>query len=181
MRPILQSLVRNASRQASPKHEEVTGWSKQSSPIARNMVRHVLSQSTHPVGMTSAQIFEKIHEQFADVEKVPAPPPFKLQPGMKGRFGRPPIAVPEPPHREHPIRSIRFLKRVILADMERESEIGKIVVSRQSLPPEDDKYLSPRVPQRIVRQNPTTTFWKLDTLVMAKSLQANLAAAKPET
>ncbi|THH18762.1 hypothetical protein EUX98_g8901 [Antrodiella citrinella] len=69
------------------------------------MVRRIL-QGGNPIGMSSREIYEAIHAQYPD-EKVPAPPPFVVQPGMKGKYGRPAKPMPEPPHREHPIRSLK--------------------------------------------------------------------------
>ena len=83
-------------------------WLNTPTPQARMLVRRVLKANTHPVGMTSHQIYERIHELYADEKSTVKPPgPFKIEKGMKGKFGRPPKAIPDPPHREHPIRSLR--------------------------------------------------------------------------
>ncbi|KAH8094921.1 hypothetical protein BXZ70DRAFT_1009863 [Cristinia sonorae] len=106
-------------------------WINYSTPRARNMVRKVLQTSTHPIGLTTKQIYAKIHELFPD-EKQPAPEPFVVQPGMKGRYGQPAKPVPEPPKREHPIRSVKYLKKVVMEDMALEGEVEKVTMRRDA-------------------------------------------------
>jgi len=135
-------------------------WTKHATPKARNMVRRVLQSSTHPVGMTSREIYEQIHERFPD-EKVPAPPPFTVQPIMKGKYGSKPKPIPEPPHREHPIRSLKYLKKIVLEDLAREGEIVKVPMRRnEEIPAPAPSPRPTRQKKGLVVPSPDVFVWK---------------------
>lgn len=171
-------------------------WSKHGTPTARNMVRRVLRNPTHPLGMTTKQIYDKIHESYPDAKsRAAAPPPFVVQPTMKGKYGRRPVPMPEPPHREHPIRSIkcaslqlwlvfsvidylRYLKKVVMEEMVREGEVKKIPVDRSELPDEDSLPQPPHMGRRRKKpaQNPNVFLW---TLITPNSPQPSVPVVEP--
>ncbi|KAK0216991.1 hypothetical protein IW262DRAFT_1464031 [Armillaria fumosa] len=93
---------------------------------ARQLVRNVLVKEPK-IGMHHQQLFNEIIKQYPD-EKLPAhlvpdtlPPP----PARGGAYTR-----TTPPLAEHPVRSMRYLKKVILEDMLRLREVEKVIVTR---------------------------------------------------
>lgn len=113
-------------------------WINHATPKARNIVRQVLANSGR-VGLTTQEIFDLAIKQFPD-EIAPAPPSHKLV----VKKGRMPQAIPEPPFREHPIRSVRYvcmkqrllppityirsdryLKKLVLEDLTARGEVVK--------------------------------------------------------
>lgn len=83
-------------------------WISHATPKSRNIVRSVLSANPDLVGMTSQDIYHEALQRFPN-ENVDAPPPNVLSPGQKGRFGRLPQPVPDPPNRNHPLRSVKYV------------------------------------------------------------------------
>jgi len=86
---------------------KLKAWIKYSTPECRKIVRDVLSSHAKGNGGVSTQeIYDLALKQFPDAKSA-APPEKIYPPGIKGRGGKIPMPVPEPPNREHPIRSMR--------------------------------------------------------------------------
>ncbi|ESK97606.1 hypothetical protein Moror_17468 [Moniliophthora roreri MCA 2997] len=100
---------------------------------ARGIVQKVLEQ--HPkLGLTSQEIFQQVHEQFPGAKENPGflPPTAKV---ILENRARGPNLHPKHldiPHVEHPIRSMRFLKKVVLEQMLQRGELQRLYISRSS-------------------------------------------------
>ena len=82
-------------------------WVRYSTPKCRDIVSAVLS--SHPKGnsgVSTQEIYDLAIKQFPDA-KGPSPPEKFYPPDARGRRGKIPMPVPEPPNRDHPIRSMR--------------------------------------------------------------------------
>ncbi|KAJ7283691.1 hypothetical protein C8J57DRAFT_1293288 [Mycena rebaudengoi] len=97
------------------------------------IVREVLKPHME-LGLTTKEIYEQAHALFPD-EKTPAPPLKQMpRPGAHGR-GLFRLDPPGPPHRDHPIRSIAYLKNVVLEELQEKAVVEK-VISRTVYHPE---------------------------------------------
>ncbi|KAK0477701.1 hypothetical protein EDD18DRAFT_1210621 [Armillaria luteobubalina] len=93
---------------------------------ARQLVRAVLTKEPK-IGMHHQQLFNEIIKQYPD-EKLPThlvPDTLPSPPARGGAFAR-----TTPVLAEHPVRSMRYLKKVILEDMLRLREVEKVIVTR---------------------------------------------------
>ncbi|KAJ7129724.1 hypothetical protein C8R44DRAFT_777502 [Mycena epipterygia] len=92
----------------------------QTTDIVLNILR------THKSGLTTKEIFEKVHIMYPHAYQA-APPPKNLlrQRTSHGKTYQPP---PDPPYRNHPIRSVNFLKSVVLEELQQQRWIEKYVV-----------------------------------------------------
>ncbi|KAK0183846.1 hypothetical protein F5146DRAFT_459767 [Armillaria mellea] len=93
---------------------------------ARQLVRSVLAKEPK-IGMHHQQLFDEIIKQFPD-EKLPThlvPDALPKPPVRGGAFSK-----PAPPLVEHPVRSMRYLKKVVLEDMLRLQEVEKVIVTK---------------------------------------------------
>lgn len=82
-------------------------WIRHSTPECVKIVRAVLS--SHPKGgegITTQEIYDLALKQFPDA-RGPAPLEKFYPPHARGRGGKIPMPVPQPPNRDHPIRSMR--------------------------------------------------------------------------
>src|ERR1700720_4603059 len=123
-------------------------WIKYNTPECRNIITAVLS--SHPKassGVSTHEIYDLALKLFPDA-KAPSPPQKYYPPDARGRRGKIPMPVAEPPNRDHPIRSLRFflvlliihypyflylyryLKRVVLEDMVLRKEVEKVHIKR---------------------------------------------------
>ncbi|KAK0495597.1 hypothetical protein EDD18DRAFT_1170058 [Armillaria luteobubalina] len=93
---------------------------------ARQLVRSVLTKEPK-IGMHHQQLFNEIIKQYPD-EKLPThlvPDTLPSPPARGGAYAR-----TTPVLAEHPVRSMRYLKKVILEDMLRLREVEKVIVTR---------------------------------------------------
>ncbi|KAH7887782.1 hypothetical protein F5I97DRAFT_1926193 [Phlebopus sp. FC_14] len=100
-------------------------WLNVSTPRARQIVRSVLATAARPeIGLHTHEIFERAITKYPARRRITKPTPLTL--GMHKRYHRPIIPVPDPPQPYHPIRSMRYLKRVVLAEMQEAGEVDKV-------------------------------------------------------
>jgi len=102
---------------------------------ARQIVLSVLRPHA-PLGLTTHEIFEACVTQFPEA-KQEAPPPRIMIPRKRLKGGIPVPPVPDAPYREHPIRSVRYLKKVVLEHLVATDEVEKIHIRRSSAPQEN--------------------------------------------
>lgn len=82
-------------------------WVRYSTSESRSIVRAVLSShGKGNIGVPTQEIYDLAIKQFPDA-KTPTPPEKFYPPNARGRRGKIPMPVPEPPNRDHPIRSMR--------------------------------------------------------------------------
>jgi hypothetical protein len=82
-------------------------WIRYSTSESRSIVRAVLSShGKGNIGVPTQEIYDLAIKQFPDA-KTPTPPEKFYPPNARGRGGKIPMPVPEPPNRDHPIRSMR--------------------------------------------------------------------------
>ncbi|PBK88913.1 hypothetical protein ARMGADRAFT_1015634 [Armillaria gallica] len=93
---------------------------------ARRLVRNVLMKEPK-IGMHHQQLFNEIIKQYPD-EKLPTHlvPDAPQKPPVRGGA----YLKPAPALVDHPVRSMRYLKKVILEDMLRLQEVEKVIVTR---------------------------------------------------
>ncbi|KAK0235263.1 hypothetical protein EDD85DRAFT_842349 [Armillaria nabsnona] len=93
---------------------------------ARQLVRNVLMKEPK-IGMHHQQLFNEIIKQYPD-EKLPTHlvPDAPQKPPVRGGA----YLKPVPALVDHPVRSMRYLKKVILEDMLRLQEVEKVIVTR---------------------------------------------------
>ncbi|KAK0430007.1 hypothetical protein EV421DRAFT_380191 [Armillaria borealis] len=93
---------------------------------ARQLVRNVLMKEPK-IGMHHQQLFNEIIEQYPD-EKLPTHlvPDSPPKPPVRGGA----YSKPAPALADHPVRSMRYLKKVILEDMLRLQEVEKVIVTQ---------------------------------------------------
>ncbi|KAI0082529.1 hypothetical protein K474DRAFT_1767809 [Panus rudis PR-1116 ss-1] len=104
---------------------KLKAWITYATPKARNIVRSVLANSGC-VALTTQEIFDRAIKQYPH-ETSPSPPVYEVESRQKGKQ---PKAMPEPPFGEHPIRSVRYLKRLVLEDLVARGEVVKAHVRR---------------------------------------------------
>ncbi|KAK7696177.1 hypothetical protein QCA50_000828 [Cerrena zonata] len=97
-------------------------WINHTTPRARNIVRSILANSD-AFGLTSQQIYDIAMTTPSSSDRTPSPLTHKLPK---------PVATgpPEPPNPDHPIRSMRYLKRFVLEDLAGRQEVVKVFVRR---------------------------------------------------
>ncbi|KAJ6599103.1 hypothetical protein DFH09DRAFT_1303643 [Mycena vulgaris] len=102
-----------------------TRFLRHSTKKTTDIVLEVLRQ--HKSGLTTKEIYDKAHAMFPQAIESNTPPRKVLskQWHKTGRTFRPP---PEPPHRDHPIRSIHYLKKVVLEELAEERWIVKTII-----------------------------------------------------
>ncbi|TFK47571.1 hypothetical protein OE88DRAFT_1665775 [Heliocybe sulcata] len=93
-------------------------WAPHATSEALRIVRNVLKSSGSP--MSPKEIFKHAVAQVPE-HPVDPPPPIIYRERRSGSVKQ----VPYPPHPEHPIRSYRYLKTVVLPAMEHRYEIEK--------------------------------------------------------
>ncbi|KAK0431350.1 hypothetical protein EV421DRAFT_1853952 [Armillaria borealis] len=93
---------------------------------ARQLVRNVLMKEPK-IGMHHQQLFNEIIKQYPD-EKLPTHlvPDSPPKPPVRGGA----YSKPAPALADHPVRSMRYLKKVILEDMLRLQEVEKVIVTQ---------------------------------------------------
>ncbi|KAG7096996.1 hypothetical protein E1B28_004391 [Marasmius oreades] len=98
---------------------------------ARDIVRRSLEP--FPLGLTSQNLYKTIHKQFPDAKENPdfLPPSTKLI-----EQGAPPKHL-DIPHYDHPIRSMNFMKKVVLEQMLERDEVEYIYVKKEPSPDRD--------------------------------------------
>ncbi|KAJ7507759.1 hypothetical protein B0H11DRAFT_1968554 [Mycena galericulata] len=98
-----------------------------------SIVRSVLNR--HPdFGLTTKELYEKAHAMFPDAYQ-PAPPLKEPTVTLRSTHGRIIQPMPQPPYRSHPIRSIRYLKTVVLKELQEQRLVEKFVTHQ---PPDGD-------------------------------------------
>ncbi|KAI0278326.1 hypothetical protein BC826DRAFT_866315, partial [Russula brevipes] len=105
-------------------------WSRQTSSEARNIVLGVIK--SHDAPISTRDLFEK-------VVKVEAPPPSgePLKPWERLRNVKYP-----PPHPDHPIRSVTYLKRIVLEELVRTQDVKKVHIKRVLSPAEIEQRMA---------------------------------------
>jgi len=105
-------------------------------------------------GLTTKQIYEAVHRQYPSVERTSFPAKMvPNKPGHKSRAfsytlePRPP-PIPDTEHKDHPVRSIRYLKKFVLEEMAERELLEKIHCPKASLPPEVQQEITPKVVPR---------------------------------
>ncbi|OBZ70462.1 hypothetical protein A0H81_09708 [Grifola frondosa] len=113
-------------------------WLTFCTPKSRNIVRNILKAQENGHVMTSQQIYQTARQQFPDEHdliKEDVVVNYKNEPAMKvnrrptpptSRMGRP--AVPS----NHPLQSLRYLKKVVMEDLVARDEVIKVRVWRGS-------------------------------------------------
>ncbi|CAL1700178.1 unnamed protein product [Somion occarium] len=95
-------------------------WVTFSTPKARNVVRTILANS-NKFGLTTQDIYHAAQQQNIKSELV-RPAKADLAPGRR--------PGPEPSNPNHPIPSMRYLKKFVLEDLAARGEIAKVHVRR---------------------------------------------------
>lgn len=93
-------------------------------PQARNIVRHVFRHRQDVIGLDSHEIYETAFELYPH-ERGPEPPKVYGEPRsepVKRGWQLPPQPL------DHPIRSMKYLKRIVLDYMAAAGEVEKVVV-----------------------------------------------------
>ncbi|EIW82054.1 hypothetical protein CONPUDRAFT_164703 [Coniophora puteana RWD-64-598 SS2] len=111
-------------------------WVRSSTPEARNIVRQILATASQPeIGLTPHEIFERAGKEHPDAT-TPTPIPTDRKPSRHFRN------VPQPPRLAHPIRSLKYLKRVVLEEMAERNEVEKVYIRKGPMTPEGTRQLS---------------------------------------
>lgn len=139
-------------------------WVNYSTPEARQIVRNILATAPNTdIGLDAHEIYERAFDEYPDAATA-TPPPKSTVLGNHARLRRPKKPMPEPPRREHPVRSMRYLKRVILEEMAEAKEIEKVHIKRGTMTEDGKRELSVRskVVGRTdaVGEAPTANSWK---------------------
>ncbi|KAH9959402.1 hypothetical protein BC827DRAFT_1134576 [Russula dissimulans] len=106
--------------------QRLLAWPKQATSEARNIALRVIR--SHDAPISSRELFEK-------AIKVPAQPRSNSEPITPSARHLSNIK-PAPPHPNHPIRSMSYLKRVVLEDLVRTQDIKKVHIKRVLSPEE---------------------------------------------
>ncbi|OCH95914.1 hypothetical protein OBBRIDRAFT_830513 [Obba rivulosa] len=152
-------------------------WKTCATPEAVKMVLEALKTARSDVpGLTTKQIYEAVHQRYPDVERTsfPArmvnatPPKFKTRAFSYTTEPRPP-PLPEILTRDHPVRSIRYLKKFVLEEMAEKNLIEKIHLSKSELPPDVREEIRPKVAPRNKKMKALLSrsdawLWKLNPL-----------------
>ncbi|KAH9038524.1 hypothetical protein EDB85DRAFT_1932795 [Lactarius pseudohatsudake] len=112
--------------------QRLLAWPKYASSESRNLVLGVLKSHNEP--LSTRELFEK-------AVKVPHAP------GANGEPLTPSAqtlrnAIPAPPHPDHPVRSLTFLKRTILEALVRTRDVKKVHIKRVLTPAEVEHRMS---------------------------------------
>ncbi|KAF9247267.1 hypothetical protein BU15DRAFT_23426, partial [Melanogaster broomeanus] len=119
-------------------------WVNYGTPAAREMVRNILATAPNKdIGLDSHEIYERAFKEYPDAV-TPTPPPKSTPLGFHPRTRLPKIPVPVPPRREHPVRSMKYLKRVILKEMAEAKEIEKVLIKQGEMTEDGKKKFSVR-------------------------------------
>ncbi|KAI0310921.1 hypothetical protein OF83DRAFT_1178073 [Amylostereum chailletii] len=116
-------------------------WIGFSNPRARHLVRVVLSSVESPLqALSTRDVYETIHERFPreNIEEDRRPWQKESPPGEK-RKGKLHIPAPTPPHLDHVVKSMAFLKRVVLPDMTERGQVEKVTVHRGIMNPDGER------------------------------------------
>ncbi|KIK98004.1 hypothetical protein PAXRUDRAFT_824386 [Paxillus rubicundulus Ve08.2h10] len=139
-------------------------WINYSTPQARQIVRSILA--TAPIkelGLDAHEIYERAFKEYPDVI-TPTPAPKTTALGNHARLRRPKKPMPEPPRREHPVRSMRYLKKIILEEMAEAKEIEKVHIKRGAMIEDGKRELSVRSKvagrTELVGEAPKDNFWR---------------------
>ncbi|KIJ70013.1 hypothetical protein HYDPIDRAFT_35455 [Hydnomerulius pinastri MD-312] len=139
-------------------------WINYSTPQARQIVRNILAAAPNKdLGLHAHEIYERALDEYPDAT-TPTPPPRSNELGNHARLRRPKIPMPVPPRREHPVRSMRYLKKVILEEMAEAGEVEKVHIKRGAMTEDGKRELSIRSKKvgrtDIVGDAPSTSFWR---------------------
>ncbi|KAJ6624471.1 hypothetical protein B0H10DRAFT_723752 [Mycena sp. CBHHK59/15] len=85
------------------------------------------------LGLTTKEIYERAHIMFPGA-KAEVPPRQKPRPGARGGNGKLVQPPPEPPHWDHPIRSVAYLKRCVLEELQEQGVIEKVILRMGPVP-----------------------------------------------
>ncbi|KAG5654543.1 hypothetical protein H0H81_000064 [Sphagnurus paluster] len=96
-----------------------------------SLVRKVIEKTNAPAGFTIHELYNLALKQRPSPDFAPPTPEPKL-PVPKGTKQK--TEVPAPPHPEHPVRSMAFMKRHILPFLECSQEIQKVRTERTAAP-----------------------------------------------
>ncbi|KAF8515309.1 hypothetical protein BU17DRAFT_93578 [Hysterangium stoloniferum] len=111
-----------------------------SNPRGRDIVLNIL-KATYPQPVRTQQIYKRVRKDFPDgkVEMIipPSPPPIVVRRLQQSRSNaNEKIGPPQPPFPDHPIRSQKYLKDIILEDLARRRLIKKVHTMRDPTPEE---------------------------------------------
>jgi hypothetical protein len=96
-------------------------WIRYSTPECSEIVRSVLSSHLKgKEGISTQEIYDLALKQFPDAQGL-APPEKFYPPNARGRGGKIPMPVPQPPNRDHPIRSMRQVPVLFIDSLTRMS------------------------------------------------------------
>ncbi|KZP32913.1 hypothetical protein FIBSPDRAFT_1036530 [Athelia psychrophila] len=103
----------------------LSAWIKHCTPECRNIVRSVLTAHVkEDSGLPTHEIYDLALKDFPDAKCGPQPTP-RDSPRIRDFKGTP---TREPPRADHPIRSMKYLKRIVLEEMESNGEVEKFLI-----------------------------------------------------
>ncbi|KAF8480412.1 hypothetical protein DFH94DRAFT_742660 [Russula ochroleuca] len=105
--------------------EGLRAWPKRATKEARNIVLDIIKSQNTPI--STRDVFKK-------AVSVPASP-AKGEP-LSPSAQRLRNLEPAPPHPDHPVRSLTYLKRTVLEDLARTGDIKKVHIKRELSPEE---------------------------------------------
>ncbi|EMD40417.1 hypothetical protein CERSUDRAFT_70792 [Gelatoporia subvermispora B] len=172
----------------------ITGkvWKTCATPEAVRIVVDVLKNARTDVpGLTTKQIFDAIHDKYPDAKQASFPSKVvpAIQTNRKSRqFSytldpRPP-PLPEVETRDHPVRSIRYLKKFVLEEMALNRLVEKIHLDKGELPDDVRREITPKIAPRNKKaikliSRPDAWLWKLLPLSEGEDPAANFKSIPP--
>ncbi|KAF8578486.1 hypothetical protein K439DRAFT_1663709 [Ramaria rubella] len=125
-------------------HQRLARWSRLATPRGREIVLEIL-KSAYPQPLRTQELYERIRKEYPD-EKLPAPvpipPPLRSPKSLaitaSGKVKKEkPVPEPvQPPHPDHPIRSLKYLKSIILGELTQRNQVSKVHSMREPTPEE---------------------------------------------
>ncbi|KAJ7596563.1 hypothetical protein C8J56DRAFT_1040836 [Mycena floridula] len=114
-----------------PGLNKLTRFDRQRTNAARvggKMITKILSSNKYSAGLTSAELFDLVHQREPPTRFWKyTPPSLKYVPPSKKN------PAPEPPHPEHPVRSLSFLKSNVLPMLEAKKAISRVSATRRTV------------------------------------------------
>jgi len=113
--------------------------------LASHIVRKVFAAVPEYPALSTKQIFETALSKFPDEKDPDVPQRIIPNPPRRIRFSyeyvhrKKVLPPPEDPYAEHPLNSVRFLKKYVLVDMAERGEIEKVLVRRGHVGDEDTR------------------------------------------
>ncbi|KAJ7744476.1 hypothetical protein DFH07DRAFT_963699 [Mycena maculata] len=101
---------------------QLRAFIRHGTPLTTAIVVNVLKRHPTP-GLTTIELYEKAHQMYPHAFQA-APPPKNGPSSLGKKF----FTCPDPPKPTHPIRSVRYLKSVVLKELEELEYVQKIVL-----------------------------------------------------